>query len=586
MIRGIGTSKGIGMGKALIVDSPELEVKVTQITDVGAEKKRYESAKQEFITETKQMMEELKQRLGEKDKTALILQNQIYLINDAEMDKGIHQLIESRKVCAEAAVEETCALYIRIFAGSDSEAVNQRVADIIDLKNRVIGILMGVKKVDLTHLPEGTIIVAKELQPSVTAVMDTKHVAGIVAEKGGDTSHAAILARALEIPAVLSIKNALEKIKNDDFVIVDGEYGEIFINPIPKTIQIYEKKRNIYQEQVQELKKYINKETVTKDGKKVCLASNIGNAQDAAKAMEAGAECVGLFRTEFLFMNGVSMPTEEEQFEAYKKAAVICKEKVLTIRTLDIGGDKDIPYMGLVKEGNPFLGYRAIRFCLGRTDIFTVQLRAILRASAYGNIRIMIPLVTGINELRTVKTILHNIMRELDQKEIKYDKNIPVGIMVETPAACVMADVLAKEADFFSIGTNDLTQYTIAVDRGNENVAYLYSAFHPAVLRSIKRVIECAKEENIEVGMCGEAAADSAMISVLLAFGLDEFSVTASKVLETRKNIASWTMKEAAAVTDTVMGMSTEKEVSTYLRDYIVSKTALESKEACNGTGI
>ena len=345
MIRGIGTSKGIGMGKALIVDSPELEVKVTQITDVGAEKKRYESAKQEFITETKQMMEELKQRLGEKDKTALILQNQIYLINDAEMDKGIHQLIESRKVCAEAAVEETCALYIKIFAGSDSEAVNQRVADIIDLKNRVIGILMGVKKVDLTHLPEGTIIVAKELQPSVTAVMDTKHVAGIVAEKGGDTSHAAILARALEIPAVLSIKNALEKIKNDDFVIVDGEYGEIFINPIPKTIQIYEKKRNIYQEQVQELKKYINKETVTKDGKKVCLASNIGNAQDAAKAMEAGAECVGLFRTEFLFMNGVSMPTEEEQFEAYKKAAVICKEKVLTIRTLDIGGDKDIPYM-------------------------------------------------------------------------------------------------------------------------------------------------------------------------------------------------------------------------------------------------
>lgn len=586
MIRGIGTSKGIGMGKALIVDSPELEVRVTQITDVGAEKKRYESAKQEFITETKQMMEELKQRLGEKDKTALILQNQIYLINDAEMDKGIHQLIESRKVCAEAAVEETCALYIKIFAGSDSEAVNQRVADIIDLKNRVIGILMGVKKVDLTHLPEGTIIVAKELQPSVTAVMDTKHVAGIVAEKGGDTSHAAILARALEIPAVLSIKNALEKIKNDDFVIVDGEYGEIFINPIPKTIQIYEKKRNIYQEQVQELKKYINKETVTKDGKKVCLASNIGNAQDAAKAMEAGAECVGLFRTEFLFMNGVSMPTEEEQFEAYKKAAVICKEKVLTIRTLDIGGDKDIPYMGLVKEGNPFLGYRAIRFCLGRTDIFTVQLRAILRASAYGNIRIMIPLVTGINELRTVKTILHNIMRELDQKEIKYDKNIPVGIMVETPAACVMADVLAKEADFFSIGTNDLTQYTIAVDRGNENVAYLYSAFHPAVLRSIKRVIECAKEENIEVGMCGEAAADSAMLPVLLAFGLDEFSVTASKVLETRKNIASWTMKEAAAVTDTVMGMSTEKEVSTYLRDYIVSKTALESKEACNGTGI
>lgn len=266
------------------------------------------------------------------------------------------------------------------------------------------------------------------------------------------------------------------------------------------------------------------------------------------------------------------MPTEEEQFEVYKRAAVICKDKVLTIRTLDIGGDKDIPYMGLTKESNPFLGYRAIRFCLGRIDVFTTQLRAILRASAYGNIRIMLPLITGVSEVRSVRTILQNVMRELDSKEIPYDKDILLGVMIETPAACMLADILAKEADFFSIGTNDLTQYTIAVDRGNENVAYLYSAFHPAVLRSVKRIIECAKRENIEVGMCGEAAGNPAMIPLLLAFGLDEFSVTASKVLETRKNIASWTMKEAAAVTDTVMGMSTEKEVSAYLSDYIATK--------------
>ena len=266
------------------------------------------------------------------------------------------------------------------------------------------------------------------------------------------------------------------------------------------------------------------------------------------------------------------LPTEEEQFEVYKRAAVICKNKVLTIRTLDIGGDKDIPYMGLTKESNPFLGYRAIRFCLGRIDVFTTQLRAILRASAYGNIRIMLPLITGVSEVRSVRTILQNVMRELDSKEIPYDKDILLGVMIETPAACMLADILAKEADFFSIGTNDLTQYTIAVDRGNENVAYLYSAFHPAVLRSVKRIIECAKRENIEVGMCGEAAGNPAMIPLLLAFGLDEFSVTASKVLETRKNIASWTMKEAAAVTDTVMGMSTEKEVSAYLSDYIATK--------------
>lgn len=572
MIRGIGTSKGIGMGRALIVESPQMEISVKKIEDTAAEQERYKKAKAQFIEETQQMIEQLKQRLGEKDKTALILHNQIYLINDAEMDNGILQMIQEQKVCAEAAVEETCNLYIKIFENSGSEAVAQRIADIIDLKDRLAGILLGVHSVDLTHLPENTIIIAKELQPSITAVMDTAHVAGIVAEKGGETSHTAILARALEIPAVLSVKDALEKIGNGDTVIVDGEYGEVFVQPIPKTIEIYRKKRKLYEEQVQELKKYINKDTVTQDEKRVCLAANIRNAEDAVKAMKSGAECVGLFRTEFLFMNGVSMPTEEEQFEVYKRAAVICKDKVLTIRTLDIGGDKDIPYMGLTKESNPFLGYRAIRFCLGRIDVFTTQLRAILRASAYGNIRIMLPLITGVSEVRSVRTILQNVMRELDSKEIPYDKDILLGVMIETPAACMLADILAKEADFFSIGTNDLTQYTIAVDRGNENVAYLYSAFHPAVLRSVKRIIECAKRENIEVGMCGEAAGNPAMIPLLLAFGLDEFSVTASKVLETRKNIASWTMKEAAAVTDTVMGMSTEKEVSAYLSDYIATK--------------
>ena len=575
MVRGIGTSKGIGMGRALIVDSIVLEVKEEQITDIAAEKERYQEAKHQFICEIEQMIEDLKKRLGKDDKTALILQNQIYLVKDMEMENGINRLIEEKKICAEAAVEQTCEFYITLFASSDNDVMNQRVTDIVDLKTRMTGILMGKEKIDLTQLPADTVIVARELQPSVTALMDTRHVVGIVAEKGGETSHAAILARALEIPAVLSIKGALGQIKTGDFIIVDGEYGEIFINPIPKTIEIYKKKRSIYQKQVQELKKYIDKETVTRDGRRVCLAANI-----AAKAMEAGAECVGLFRTEFLFMNGTSMPTEEEQFEAYKKAAVICKDKVLTIRTLDIGGDKDVPYMGLAKEANPFLGYRAIRFCLGRIDIFTAQLRAILRASAYGNIRIMLPLVTGVNELRAAKTVLHNIMNELDSKNIKYDKDIQIGVMIETPAACMTADMLAQEAAFFSIGTNDLTQYMLAVDRGNENVAYLYSPLHPSVLRAIKRIIECAKEKNIEVGMCGEAAASPAMIPLLLTFGLDEFSVTATKVLETRKNIASWTIKEAAEVTDAVMSMHTEREISDYLQ------TVLEQKEAVNGTGI
>ena len=288
--------------------------------------------------------------------------------------------------------------------------------------------------------------------------------------------------------------------------------------------------------------------------------------------MTAGAEGVGLFRTEFLFMNGVKMPTEEEQFEAYKKAVILCKDKFLTIRTLDIGGDKDIPYMGLAKENNPFLGYRAIRFCLDRVDVFTVQLRAILRASAFGRIRIMLPMITSVNEVRQVKNIIGKLMNNLEKDNIEFDKNIQIGVMIETPAAAMMADVLAKETDFFSIGTNDLTQYVMAVDRGNENVAYLYSVFNPAVLRFIKRIIKAGKEEGIEVGMCGEAAGNPAMIPLLLAYGLDEFSVTPSKVLETRKNIASWTMKEACELESKVANMVTEKEVAMYLNDYIANK--------------
>jgi phosphotransferase system enzyme I (PtsI) len=572
MERGIGTSKGIGMGKVLCIVNPDITIKSPESIDPEVEKKRFIHAKDEFIKDIECKIKDLQTRLGKDDKTSLVLKNQIYLIKDRELRNEVEKLIDYEKVCAESALDQTCSHYIKIFASMENDTMNQRVADIVDMKNRMLYILTGTHETDLTNLPENTIIVAKELHPSMTAAMDINHIVGIIAEKGGDTSHASILARALEIPAVLSVKDACTKIKNDDFVIVDGEYGEVFINPIQKTVEIYEKKKKIYMEAVKELKKYVNKETITADGLKVCLAGNIGNAADARKAMENGAEGVGLFRTEFLFMNNFSLPSEEEQFEAYKMAAVICKDKPLTIRTLDIGGDKDVPYLGLSKESNPFLGYRAIRFCLDRVDIFTAQLRAILRASAYGNIRIMIPLVTSVTEIITVKNMVHRIMQDLEQSNIAFDKNIKLGAMIETPAACIMADVLAKEVDFFSIGTNDLTQYTVAVDRGNENVSYLYSVFNPAVLRSIKRVIDCAKRENIEVGMCGEAAGTPAMIPLLLSFGLDEFSVTPSKILETRKEIASWTKKESDMITDKVMGTYTEKEVSTFLSDYIATR--------------
>lgn len=569
MLRGIGTSKGIGIGKALIIHKCKNAVSRVKIKDTEAEVDKFNEAVKKFIQETNELVDKLSQKLNGDDKNALVLKNQEYLIRDPEFTSGVISAITNDKLNAEAAVEDTCEMLKNIFLSFNNDTMTQRVADIEDMKQRLIAIMQGQKHIDLTKLSDNTVIIADEIHPSMTANMDTEHIAGIISEKGGDTSHASILARALEIPAVLSVKDICSKIAEGEEVIVDGAYGEVFVNPTPITLKIYNKKKKAYDERVKELKKYIDKQTVTRDGRKVMLAANIGNADEAAKAVKAGAEGVGLFRTEFLFMNKQALPTEEEQYNEYKKAAVVLDGRQLTIRTLDIGGDKDIPYMGLTKELNPFLGYRAIRFCLDRVDIFTTQLRAALRASAYGNIRIMIPMITSVTEVQAVKKIINGICRDLDKKDIKYDKDIKIGVMVETPAAAIMADVLAHEVDFFSIGTNDLTQYTLAVDRGNENVAYLYSALNPAVIRSIKHIIECAHNAGIEAGMCGEAAADERMIPLLLNFGLDEFSVTVSRVLETRKEIASWSSKEVKEITENVMNYSEEKEVSNYLSDCI-----------------
>lgn len=572
MLRGIGTSKGIGIGKALIIHKCKNAVSRVKIKDTEAEVDKFNEAVEKFIQETNELVDKLSQKLNGDDKNALVLKNQEYLIRDPEFTSGVISAITNDKLNAEAAVEDTCEMLKNIFLSFNNDTMTQRVADIEDMKQRLIAIMQGQKHIDLTKLSDNTVIIADEIHPSMTANMDIEHIAGIISEKGGDTSHASILARALEIPAVLSVKDICSKIAEGEEVIVDGAYGEVFVNPTPITLKIYNKKKKAYDERVKELKKYIDKQTVTRDGRKVMLAANIGNADEAAKAVKAGAEGVGLFRTEFLFMNKQALPTEEEQYNEYKKAAVVLDGRQLTIRTLDIGGDKDIPYMGLTKELNPFLGYRAIRFCLDRVDIFTTQLRAVLRASAYGNIRIMIPMITSVTEVQAVKKIINGICRDLDKKDIKYDKDIKIGVMIETPAAAIMADVLAHEVDFFSIGTNDLTQYTLAVDRGNENVAYLYSALNPAVIRSIKHIIECAHNAGIEAGMCGEAAADERMIPLLLNFGLDEFSVTVSRVLETRKEIASWSSKEVKEITENVMNYSEEKEVSNYLSDCIAKE--------------
>ena len=470
----------------------------------------------------------------------------------------------------EFAVETVCNMYADMFASMGDELMQQRATDMRDIKVRMQRTLMGLESVDVSLLPKGSILVAKDLTPSMTAGINPENVSGIVTELGGKTSHSAILARALEIPAVVAVNGLMDAVKDGDSVVLDGSTGEVFVNPEASVEKEYEEKRSQFLKDKKELEKYIGQLSVTKDGVQVEIVANIGKPEDVDKVLQYDGEGVGLFRTEFLFMDRTAMPTEEEQFEAYKKVAIALNGKPVIIRTLDIGGDKEIPYMGLEKDENPFLGYRAIRLCLDRKeDIYKPQLRALLRASAYGNIRIMIPLVTCIDELREAKALIEEIKAELDEKNIAYKKDIQVGIMVETAAASLIADIFAKEADFFSIGTNDLTQYTMSVDRGNKKVSYLYSTFNPAVLRSIRHIIACGREAGIMVGMCGEAASDPMMIPLLLAFGLNEFSMSASAILRARKMVTEYSVEELQAVADKAMSFATTAEVEDYMRKFV-----------------
>ena len=410
---------------------------------------------------------------------------------------------------------------------------------------------------------------ARDLTPSMTAGIIKENVEGIITEVGGKTSHSAILARALEIPAVLSIDGIVDKVTDGMNIAVDGNNGICIIDPTVEEIAEYVGRKREWLVQKETLKVFMGKETVTADGKAVSLYGNIGKPEDAEQVKSCDGEGIGLFRTEFLFMGASQLPSEDQQFEAYRKAAEIMEGKEVIIRTLDVGGDKDIPYLGLAKEDNPFLGFRAVRYCLANEASYRVQLRALLRASAYGHIKIMVPLVTCVDEIRAVKAMVEVIKKEFDAAGIPYDKDIQVGVMIETPAAALIADLLAKEADFFSIGTNDLTQYTMAVDRGNAKVAYLYSAYNPAVLRSMKYIIESANKAGIMVGMCGEAAADPLLIPLLISFGLNEFSVSATSVLATRAVINKWTKEEADLLAEKALSLATEKEVMELLKSSV-----------------
>lgn len=559
MYKGIAGSEGIGIGTVVLIEEHEINIETKRVEETGAEIERLQNAIEKFVADTNAMAEKMDITVGKKD--ADILRGHIQMLQDPMIEEQISALIISEKITAEMAVEQVLEQTAEMFSQIPDELLQQRATDFRDIKTRMLKILLGIEDVDISQVPAGTVIVARDLTPSMTAGINPENIEGILTEVGGRTSHSAILARAMEVPAVLSIENICSIAKNGDKVVLDGTSGEAILNPDDETVEKFKKMYSDYQNEKALLKEYAGKPSQTKDGVKVELVCNIGKPADANKAVECDGEGIGLFRTEFLFMDRDSMPTEEEQFEAYKEVAEKMKGKPVIIRTLDIGGDKDVPYLGLEHENNPFLGFRAIRYCLQRKDIYEIQLKALLRASAFGKIKIMVPLVTGVDELRQVKAMIKDIMAELDKEGVAYNKNIEVGVMMETPAACMMADALAKEAAFFSIGTNDLTGYTMAVDRGNAKVAYLYSTYNPAVLRAIKRIIECGKKEGIMVGMCGEAAADSKLIPLLLAFGLDEFSVSATSVLKTRKAISDCTMDECKALADKVMACVTEEEV-------------------------
>lgn len=563
MLKGIGVSEGIGIGKALVIESHDIKFDNYAIRSVNEELERYHKAVEKFIMRTKEMANNIATNASEKE--AEILFGHIIMVKDPYMQGEIESLIKSGQ-CVEYAVSKICDSFISMFSSVDDELTNQRATDVLDIKNSLLAILLNIEEINLKDAPPETVVVADVLTPSMTSGINSENIVGIITENGGATSHSSIIARALGIPAVLSVDNALQNIKNGNTVIVDGNKGDVIVSPSKAAFAEYSKKQLQYIKQRNELKKYKNAPTVTADGDKKLLFCNIASSDDALKAKECTAEGIGLFRTELMFLEKDRLPTEDEQYTEYKRTALTFRHKPVKIRTLDIGGDKIIPYLNIEKEENPYLGNRAIRYCLKQEDIFLTQLRAILRASIYGKIKLMIPLVTCIEEVQAVKKAIEVAKEQLKENKKCFEENIEVGIMIETPSAMMIADILAEEVDFFSIGTNDLTQYIMAVDRGNDDVSYLYSAFHPSVIRAIKHIIESGHKAGIPVEMCGEAASDPLMIPLLIAFGLDEFSVSAAVTLKTRRAISKWSKAHAKKVAENVLKMKSEKEIVNYLK--------------------
>lgn len=565
MIKATGASPGISIGKALVITHESLKIEKMDITNIEQQMNNFNRGLNLSVEQLIEIKNKALKELGEEK--AQIFEAHIMILQDPELIQSTIDKIQNDKVNAEYAFKEVTNQFISIFESMDNDYMKERAADIRDVSDRVLRNIMGKEMIDLSVLKEEVILIATDLTPSDTATMDKEKVLGFLTDIGGRTSHTAIMARSLEIPAVVGLTTITKDVVNGDIIAFNGESGEVLINPDEETINTLKQERLNYEEYKKQLKDMIGKESKTLDNKHVEIVANIGTPKDITGVVKNDAEGVGLYRTEFIYMDSDHLPTEDEQFQCYKEVLQGLNDKPVVIRTLDIGGDKTLPYLKIDEEMNPFLGYRAIRLCLDKVDIFKTQLKALLRASVYGNLKIMFPMISSLEELLKAKAILNECREELDSNNIEYSNDIEVGMMIEVPAAAIISDILAQHVDFFSIGTNDLIQYTTAVDRMNEKIHSLYNPFNPAVLRLIKTVIDNGHKAGIWVGMCGEMAGDKKMIPILLGFGLDEFSMSASSVLPARNLITSLNYSQMKDFSDKILKMGTAEEIESYIED-------------------
>lgn len=563
-INGIAAAAGIAIAKVYELKAPDLSYEKKTGEDKEHELKRLDDALQTSIGELEKIKEHTRKTIGEEQ--AEIFSAHLLILNDPELINPIKDKINEGQI-AEAALDEVTSSFIEMFESMDNEYMQERAADIRDVSRRILAHLLGVQFPNPALIDEEVVVVANDLTPSDTAQLNRQYVKGFATDIGGRTSHSAIMARSLEIPAVVGTRNVTEEVKAGDTLIIDGLEGNVIINPNEETLAAYREKQENYEEQKKEWAKLKNEKTLTADGEQVELAANIGTPDDIEGVLNNGGEAVGLYRTEFLYMGKSALPSEDEQYEAYKEVLEKMEGKPVVVRTLDIGGDKELDYLDLPKELNPFLGFRAIRFCLENEHVFRPQLRALLRASVHGNLKIMFPMIATLEEFRQAKALLLEEKEALQAEGIPVSDDIEVGIMVEIPSTAVIAKQFAKEVDFFSIGTNDLIQYTMAADRMNEQVSYLYQPYHPAILNLVHHVIEAAHSEGKWVGMCGEMAGDPIAIPILLGLGLDEFSMSATSILPARSQIRNLSKKEMASYTEQLLNMETAEEVVAFIKE-------------------